>query len=121
MKVFADENVPRAIIVWLRGHGQDVLWAAETHPGTPDADWLRQAQDAKRVILTSDKDFGELAFRDHLNSYGVILLRLDDLPVTDRVARLEAVWSVVEANPTGKFIVITESKVRVRDLTPAGP
>jgi predicted nuclease of predicted toxin-antitoxin system len=116
MIFFADENVPRAVVAWLRGNGQDILYAAEAQPGAPDADWLREAQVAGRLILTSDKDFGELVFRDRLTSHGVVLLRLDDMTVTERIARLQTVWSVIEANPTGKFIVITDRKVRVRAL-----
>lgn len=57
MLFFADENVPRAIVGWLRGNGQDVLYAADAQPSAPDADWLRQAEAAGRLILTSDKDF----------------------------------------------------------------
>ncbi len=59
----------------------------------------------QRVILTSDEDFGELVFREGLNSHGVVPLRLDELPVPAILARLQAVWSVVEANPARRFIV----------------
>jgi predicted nuclease of predicted toxin-antitoxin system len=114
MRILADENVARDIVAWLRSGGHDVLFAAETSPGTADARWVHIAEQEQRVILTSDKDFGELVFRDGLTSHGVVLLRLDELPVPAILARLRAVWSVVEANPARRFIVITEKKVRVR-------
>jgi hypothetical protein len=41
---------------------------------------------------------------------------LGELPLADRLARLEQAWASVEAHPTGKFIVITPSKIRIRDL-----
>src|SRR5688572_6900174 len=113
MKFFADENVARPLVVWLRDHGHDVLYAAENQPGAPDIDWIHEAEQGERLILTSDKDFGELIFREHRNSYGVILLRMERLTVTKRIARLQAVWPVIEANPTGHFIVITEKKARL--------
>ena len=116
MRFFADENVARAIVAWVRSAGHDVLYAAEEKPGEADDVWLRQAQADGRLILTADKDFGELVFRDHLNSAGVVLLRMEDRTVQQRLARLRSVWSVVEANPAGKFIVITDRKVRVCDL-----
>ena len=116
MNFFADENVARAIVAWLRGKGHDVLFASEAKPGTPDVEWLREAQDSARLIVTSDKDFGELIFRDHLNSHGVILMRMEELTIKERLTRLQAVWAVIEANPSGKFIVITEKKIRVRPL-----
>lgn len=69
------------------------------------------------MILTSDKDFGDLVFRDRLTTFGIILLRLDDLAIPAWVTRLQEVWSVVETNPSGCFIVVTSKRVRVRPLT----
>lgn len=118
MRILADENVARDVVAWLRSTGHDVLFAAEVRAGAADVDWAARAEAEQRVILTSDKDFGDLVFRDRLASGGVVLLRLEDLRVAEILARLQAVWSVVEANPSGRFIVITESKVRVRSLLP---
>jgi len=116
MKLFADENVARAIVLWLRGRGHEVLYAAEEEPGAPDDRWLERCEADSRCILTSDKDFGELVFRDRLSSHGIILLRLEDLRLSDRLARMESAWPVVEENPKGKLIVISGRKIRVRDL-----
>jgi predicted nuclease of predicted toxin-antitoxin system len=116
MNFFANENIARAIVAWLRSKGNEVAYASELKPGAPDTDWLREAQDARRLIIKSDKDFGELIFRDHLNSHGVVLLRMAELTVAERIERLESAWSVIEANPHGKFIVISGQKIRVRPL-----
>ena len=121
MRILADENVARDIVTWLRTGGHDVLYAAEVQPGAADSSWTARALQEQRVILTSDKDFGDLVFRDGLTTHAVILIRLDDLPVVEILARLKDVWSVVEANPSGRFIVITEKKVRVRSLPPPVP
>ena len=116
MKFLADENVAKCIVDWLRGSGHEVLYAAEGQRGTPDAVWLAQAEQEERLVLTADKDFGELVFRDGLNSHGIVLLRLNELAALPALARLQSVWAVVEANPTGRFIVITEHRTRVRKL-----
>jgi predicted nuclease of predicted toxin-antitoxin system len=116
MRILADENVARNIVAWLRASGHDVLYAADTQAGAPDTKWAARGEREKRVVLTSDKDFGELVFRDGLTSHGIVLLRLENITVSEVLARLQSVWSVVEANPTGRFIVITEKKVRVRPL-----
>ena len=68
---------------------------------TPDADLLTEAEDQGYVILTEDKDFGELVFRDRRNSHGVVLLRRrraihDDLRAAD-----EAVLSLVGEGHAG--------------------
>ncbi len=116
MNYLADENVARRIVQWLRGRGDDVKYASEERSGELDAVWLREAEAQQRLILTSDKDFGELVFRDRLNSHGVVLFRLEKLTVEARIKRLEQVWSIVEANPRGCFIVITPRRIRVRPL-----
>ncbi len=85
MRFLADENVPRPIVRWLRDQGQDVLYAAETRAQTPDVDLLNEAEAQELVIITEDKDFGELVFRDHLNSHGVILLRMGEFPASVRL------------------------------------
>ncbi len=119
MKFFADENVARAIVSWLRSLGHDVLYAAEAGPGEPDSPWLERAQSEERLIVTADKDFGEVVFRECRTTHGVVLLRIEHLTIPQRVARLQAVWAVVEANQSGTFVVITERKVRVRKPPPS--
>ncbi|MBL8826196.1 MAG: DUF5615 family PIN-like protein [Planctomycetaceae bacterium] len=116
MRLFADENVSRGIVNWLRQSGHDVTYGSETSPGATDSTWLALAEAQQRLVITSDKDFGELVFRNRLTTYGIILLRLDELPLRERLARIQNAWAVVESNPAGKFIVITESRVRVRPL-----
>ena len=116
MRFLTDENIPQLLVRWLRDQGHDVLSASELTPGEVDAAWLARAESESRIILTSDKDFGELVFRDHRNSHGVILLRLGSLPLDQRLARLAEAWSVIEANPAGRFIVVSGNRVRVRPL-----
>jgi predicted nuclease of predicted toxin-antitoxin system len=116
MKLLADENVHALIVLWLREQQHDVLAATESLLGQPDSALLEVARREDRVIVTSDLDFGELVFNQRLATHGVVLLRMEDLPVADRLNRLAAAWSVVEANPQGYFIVITDVKVRVRPM-----
>ena len=117
MRILTDENVPQSVLTWLRATGHDVMSASELGIGDPDTRWLTLAESEERLILTSDKDFGDLVFRDSLTSFGVLLLRLEDVAVPAWVTRLQEVWGVVEANPSGCFIVVTSKRVRVRPLT----
>jgi predicted nuclease of predicted toxin-antitoxin system len=61
MRLFADENFPGPAVRELRSLGHDVVYAKETMRGAADRDVLRAAQDQVRVLLTCDKDFGQLA------------------------------------------------------------
>jgi predicted nuclease of predicted toxin-antitoxin system len=116
MRFLIDEDVPKLMIDWLKGTGHDLLLAGELAPGQEDRHWLRQAEADERIIVTADKDFGELIFRDRLNSHGIVLLRLFDMVLADRLTRLQETWSIVESNPSRRFIVITSKRVRVRKL-----
>ena len=116
MRFLADENVPRPIVEWLRDTGHDVLYAAESRKQTPDADLLAEAEGQGYVVVTEDKDFGEPIFRDHLNSHGVLLLRMENRPGAHRLARLQQTWSLVESRLTGHFVVVSSSKIRQRPL-----
>lgn len=116
MKVLADENVQASTVAWLRAGGHDVLYVAETLRGFDDDELLATASAESRVILTDDKDFGELVFRRRLAAHGVVLVRLGSAVPSERVRRLSECWSVVESNMPGKFVVIDDRKVRVRSI-----
>lgn len=105
-------------MAWLRNRGDDLPYVAEERPGELDGKWLHDAETEARLILTSDKDFGDMIFRDRPNSHGAVLLRLKDLSIDERLQRLEQCWSVVEANSIGSCIVITPHRVRVRRIAP---
>jgi predicted nuclease of predicted toxin-antitoxin system len=77
MRLPANENVPGPVVRALRELGHDVLWAKEDLRGEPDHVLLSRAQTEKRVTVTCDTDFGELAFHSGLPaSSGVVLLRI---------------------------------------------
>ncbi len=116
MRFFADENIPGSILQWLRDQGYDVESASEIQQGALDEHWLSLAETQQRLILTSDKDFGELIYRERLTSFGVILLRMSNLPVSQWVTRIQEAWAIVEANPLRRFIVISPKRVRVRTI-----
>jgi len=116
LRILANENVTRTVIADLREKGHDVLSVKESLRGEKDDRLLAHAQTEKRIVLTHDKDFGELAFRIGLPSEcGVILLRLSGSdPDSDNQRALEAIES--RSDWAGHFSVITEERIRVRAL-----
>jgi hypothetical protein len=77
--VVADESVLGFIVRALRSDGHVVEYIAETAPGIADPDVLDAANATEAVLLTADKDFGELVIRLRRLSHGVVLYRLADL------------------------------------------
>lgn len=110
----ADESVDRPIVERLRRHGHHVLFVAEMEPGLPDEAVLKRARDESAVLVTADKDFGELVFRQKLLAHGVMLLRLVGLTSE---AKAELVAFQVErraAEMAEAFTVISPGRIRVR-------
>lgn len=84
MKFITDENLGIRVPQYLRALGYDVISAIEVALSKPDTDILDIANREDRIILTTDKDFGELVFKEKLAHCGVILLRLKDESVTNK-------------------------------------
>ncbi len=76
MRFLADESVDRQIVERLRQDGHDVAYVAEMSPGLVDETVLNQSREAARILITADKDFGELVFRRRQIAMGVLLVRL---------------------------------------------
>jgi len=116
MRLLADENVPTPVVLGLRDAGHDVVWVREIARGMPDIDVLAMATEDQRLLITADKDFGELVFREGLaTASGVVLIRA-------RTAGPGAlVGLVLEALQTreewgGSFSVIEDDRVRTIEL-----
>ena len=76
MRLLANENIPEQVIAALRKAGHDIVWIRLLCPGATDSEVIIRALKERRIILTFDKDFGELAFRHRRVAPGIILLRL---------------------------------------------
>ena len=76
MKIVADEGVDRRVVGRLRQSGHQVWYVSEMEPGITDEAVLELANREGAVLLTADKDFGELVFRQERMVKGVILIRL---------------------------------------------
>ncbi len=79
MILFADESVDRPIVERLRQVGYQVLYVAELAPSLPDEEIIRDANRRQALLLTADKDLGELVYRLGRVHAGVVLLRLAGL------------------------------------------
>ncbi|MGA9997739.1 MAG: DUF5615 family PIN-like protein, partial [Pyrinomonadaceae bacterium] len=90
MNLLADESVDLPIVERLRREGHDVLYIAEMEPGIGDDVVLEKANERTALLLTGDKDFGELVFKENrLAAGGVVLIRLAGLSA-DRKAEIVA-------------------------------
>ena len=116
MRVIANENIAGAVVRGLRRLGHDVLSVKESMRGADDLSILRRAEGEGRLIITHDKDFGELAFRRcRPASCGIILFRLSGVtPVADHRRLLDVIDS--RTDWMGHFSVVTDDRIRMRSL-----
>jgi predicted nuclease of predicted toxin-antitoxin system len=115
VRVLANENVPGDIVQALRNFGHDVLWIRTDAPGSSDEVVLTRGQTEDRLLLTFDKDFGELAFRFGLPISGVILLRLSASSPT-RLTQVVMAALTSREDWAGMFSVVEEGRVRMTAL-----
>ena len=114
MRFLANENFPGAAVDMLAAGGHDVVWVRTAAPGTADPDVLAWAAREDRILLTFDKDFGELARASALPSTcGVILFRMP-MPRPDDVGRRLADLVTARDDWAGHFSVVEPGRVRMR-------
>ncbi|WP_283810303.1 DUF5615 family PIN-like protein [Bradyrhizobium sp. UNPA324] len=100
----------------MRGAGHDVLYIAEFAASLSDVEVMALASREGRLLLTADRDFGELVFRRSQTVPGLILLRIDpDNAQLVRVRLLEAVGQFGQGL-FGRYVVIDEVRFRSRPL-----
>lgn len=115
MKFVVDESTGEAVVNELRRLNHDVISIHAQAPGTEDSAVLNIAALKNRLLLTNDKDFGELVYRSGLPHHGVVLFRLRDERAVNRVCMLKEVLKLPRDKLTGNyFIVVSESKIRIR-------
>ena len=114
MRFLADESVDAPIIEMLRANGHDVDSVAELVPSTPDDVVFDRANHGGALLLTGDKDFGEIVFRLHRISLGVILIRLSGLSAPSKARIVAEAIRTHGEEMKHAFTVISPGMVRIR-------
>lgn len=115
-RLLANENVPAAVVTSLRNAGHDAIWIHEIGPGQSDEEVLALGLSEARVLLTFDRDFGELAFHQGATATaGVILLR-PRLRSPDYLIRFTLAVLSQDHTWEGPFAVAEEGRIRIVPL-----
>lgn len=117
MASLADENVPLPTIRLLRSAGLEVQAITEVSPGSPDEQVLAHARAHGQILITFDRDFGELVYhRGAPVPAGIIYLRLPQTDVTLAARAILELVQLPEIDLEGRFTVVDSDKVRQRPL-----
>ncbi len=114
MIFLADESVVRHVVELLRDEGYHLLSMAETQPGAPDEAVMDLAQSEHAILLTADKDFGELVFRQGRAAPGVVLIRLAGLSPEAKAKAVASALADHVSELENSFTVISPGFVRIR-------
>ena len=96
-----------------------MAWVTEAEPGIADTAILSRASEEARLLVTFDKDFGDLAFRARMPvTHGIVLFRLASMSI-DTVPQFVADSLAAQVEWGGHFSVISERRIRVRAIPDA--
>lgn len=112
MKFLADVNIEKSIVDFLRGAGYDVLWLPDYDCHLDDASLLNLAYTQNRIIVTNDKDFGELNFLQRKPSVGIILFRVDEQNVGIKITILKNMLLKYPDKFSNHFVVLARKRIR---------
>jgi len=113
LRFLADESCDFGVVKALRVAGYDVLALTEITTRSVDSEVIAQASLENRILLTEDKDFGQLVFASQADSTGVILIRY---PGNMRKSLQEAVVKLVREQGNdirNAFVVMQPGYIRV--------
>lgn len=114
MKLLLDENVDARLADVLAGQGHDATAIARDYPhALDDSAVLQIARNEERLLLTNDRDFGGLVFRQGQGHHGIVFFRLSTTDLPTLTTRLTAVLTAY-AEQLDQFLVVTDQRVRVR-------
>jgi predicted nuclease of predicted toxin-antitoxin system len=116
LKFLADECCDAGLVNSLREAGHDVAFILERKAGISDEEVLAEAYNEGRILLTEDKDFGELVYRLIKPSRGIILIRIDVQERHMKPLRLNQLLEKYQDQLSGHFVVVDAVKFRFRSL-----
>ena len=116
MRFLANENFPGDAVTELEAAGHDIVWVRTAAPGSKDEDILASAAREGRIVLTFDKDFGQLTWHAGLPaSSGIVLFRLP-MPAAANVGATLAARLGERTDWAGHFTVIEPGRIRMRPI-----
>ncbi len=113
MKFLVDECVGPTVARWLKQNNYDAVSIYDDVIGIDDSLVLKKALSESRILITSDKDFGEMIFKNKMEHCGILLLRLVDERPSKKITVLESVLKNYSDDLFGNFVVATEKTVRI--------
>lgn len=114
LKFLVDVGVGKKVEKWFTSHGYDVISVREINPKMEDKEILNLAVSESRMVITMDKDFGELVYHSGRKHKGVLLLRLEEATGDEKAAAVEVIITQYSGELAGHFCVFQNGRLRIR-------
>lgn len=114
MKFLVDVGVGKKVEEWLQNNGHDTRSVRDIDPRTKDSEILRIAVAEGRMVITMDKDFGELVYNSGRAHSGVMILRLEDANGDEKAKVVAKIVSEHLHRIEGKFCIYQDARLRIR-------
>lgn len=115
LKFLVDVGVGKKVEKWLTDNGYDVKFVRDINPKADDSEILHLAVTENRMVITMDKDFGELVYNSGKLHSGVLILRLDDANGDKKVKTIKKILSEYSDKLYGKFCVFQGERLRIKN------
>ena len=116
VRLVADENCDFSVVIDLRAAGYDVVSITEQMAAADDEAVIDFARSERRLLVTEDKDFGQLVFAAAKQNSGVILIRYPALARSALTAALLKLLSDNGESLYSRFAVLEPGRVRITQL-----
>ena len=114
MKFLVDVGVGKYVEEWLEKNGHDAKPVRAFNPAARDEEILQIAGAESRMVITMDKDFGELIYNSGKTHTGVLILRLEDAKGKKKAEIVETILREYENEILNRFCVYQDGKLRIR-------
>ncbi|MCA6421589.1 MAG: DUF5615 family PIN-like protein [Flavobacterium sp.] len=113
MRFLVDECTGTSVADWLKSEKHEVFSVFEQWRGVSDDEIIEKCQNEDYILITSDKDFGEMVFRNQKVHNGIILLRCEPNIFKKRIEVLKKLIQNYSNSLQNNFVVVTNDKVRI--------
>ncbi len=117
LKFIIDVGVGIGIEKYLRHNGYDLKCVRDIDPRMKDEDIIRIAASENRMVITMDKDFGELVYHFSMKHCGVLLLRLENANGAEKLQIMKHIMENYSSQIKNCFCVFQNNRFRIRQIT----
>ncbi len=114
LKFLVDVGVGKKVEDFLYKSGYDILSVRKLNPRMNDSEIIGIAAKDNRIVITMDKDFGELVYNSGLIHKGILLLRTENCSGDKKAKILSEILINYSSELEENFCVFSKDRLRIR-------